>query len=139
MVAGYSGTPLARKLGIKPGSRVLLVRPPDGFEDELVPLPDDVSITSQPAGELDVIVTFCRMLSELEASLAELLPRIHPNGGLWIAWPKKSSDIITDVTEHVVRELGLATGLVDNKVAAVTEIWSGLRFVVRVENRPKKR
>ncbi len=138
-MAGYSGTPLPRKLGIKAGARLGLWRAPRGFEATLGDLPDGV--TARPvgrgAGTFDVIVCFARTVKELAADLGTLPARLDPAGGLWIAWPKKSSGVPTDVTEGEVRSRGLATGLVDNKVCAIDDTWSGLRFVVRLENRPR--
>jgi len=138
-VAGYSGTPLPKKLGIKEGARVGLSRPPDGFAATLGDLPDGV--TARPVGrgtgKLDVIVCFARTVKELAADLAVLPARLDPAGGLWIAWPKKSSGVATDLTEAEVRGRGLATGLVDNKVCAIDDTWSGLRFVVRVADRDR--
>ena len=138
-MVGYSGTPLARKLGIKPGHRVALVSAPPGFESQLEGLPDEVSLARQVRGTLDVIVMFVDRAAELGARFASLARRLDPAGGLWVAWPKKASGRATDLTENVVREIGLAAGLVDNKVCAVDEIWSVLRFVVRVADRPSAR
>ena len=140
-LAGYSGTPLAKKLGIKPGGRVVLVQAPGGFEDELEGLPDDVtmSLDAAPAGQMDVIVLFTTSRSELEDRLPDLGDSVFPAGGLWIAWPKRSSKVPTDLTEDVLREVVLPTGMVDNKVCAVNEVWSGLRFVWRRELRSQKR
>ena len=126
-MAGYSGTPLPRKLGIKEGSRAALVDPPADFEL------DAQTVPLGPA--LDVIVFFVDELIELEARFDELAALLVPAGGLWIAWPKQASGVPTDLTGNVVRELGLAHGLVDNKVCAVTEVWSGLRFVRRLSDR----
>ncbi len=134
-MAGYSGTPLAKKLGIQELSRVALVGAPEGFERELEPLPTGVRFLEPRAGDLDVIVFFTTRRAELERRFAALAGRLQPAGGLWIAWPKKSSGVATDLTEDVLREVGLPHGLVDNKVCAVTEVWSGLRFVIRKENR----
>jgi hypothetical protein len=134
--AGYSGTPLPVKLGIKPGARVALIRAPDGFELALGQLPEDVAVRRAARGPLDVIVAFFIARSELERRLPVLRAGLQPAGGLWIAWPKRASGLATDVTEGVVRELGLAAGLVDNKVCAIDEVWSGLRLVYRLRDRP---
>ena len=133
-VAGYSGIPLPRKLGIKAGARVLLDHAPDGFE--LDPLPDGVEVHRR-SGQTgyDVILSFCRDLGTLERRFAPLTKRLLPHGGLWIAWPKRSSGVSTDLDENQVRDVGLAVGLVDNKVCAVDEVWSGLRFVIRLRDR----
>jgi hypothetical protein len=134
-VAGYSGTPLATKLGIKEGHRVAFPSAPDGFLELLGELPDRVSIRSRAAGPLDVIVFFARRRPELERRLPALRRAMSPAAGLWIAWPKRASGVDTDLTEDVVRELGLDNRLVDNKVAAIDETWSGLRLVIRLEDR----
>jgi hypothetical protein len=135
-MAGYSGTPLPRKLGIKPGHRVLALGAPDGFvEETLGELPDGVAVARQGRGVADVIVSF----HERRADLARRMPRLRelmdPAAGLWIAWPKRASKVPTDLTEDVVRELALANRLVDNKVCAIDETWSGLRLVIRLVDR----
>jgi hypothetical protein len=134
--AGYSGTPLPRKLGIKPGARLGLIGAPDGFESLLEGLPDDVAVRRAARGPLDVIVAFFIDRAALDRRLPALTAALASDGGLWIAWPKRSSGVATDLTEGAVRELGLATGLVDNKVCAIDEVWSGLRFVYRLSDRP---
>jgi hypothetical protein len=134
-VAGYSGTPLAKKLGIKAGHRVGLIGAPPGFEAALEPLPGSVRLGPLSSGIHDVIVFFTKKRSELERRLPALRQRLAPAGGLWIAWPKKSSGVATDLTFDPVQKAGLALGLVDNKVCAVDETWSGLRFVVRLKDR----
>jgi hypothetical protein len=133
---GYSGTPLVRKLGIKPGARLGLIGAPDGFDATLGELPQEVSVRRRVRGPLEVIVAFCSQRSELERRLPALRAALDSSGGLWIAWPKRASGVTTDLDENVVRELGLAAGLVDNKVCAVDEVWSGLRFVYRLRDRP---
>jgi CheY-like chemotaxis protein len=139
VAAGYSGTPLPQKLGIKPGHRIALVNAPTGFTTTLGQLPADVAVdrTIGDGQTHDVILLFCRSLTDLERGFAAAARRLDPAGGLWVSWPKKSSGVATDLTESVVREVGLASGLVDNKICAVDETWSGLRFVVRVKDRPK--
>jgi hypothetical protein len=134
--AGYSGTPLVRKLGIKPSSRLGLIGAPDGFDVTLGALPADVSVRRRVRGPLDVIVAFFVRRAELERRLRGLAAALDPAGGLWIAWPKRASGVATDVNENVVRELGLAAGLVDNKVCAIDATWSGLRLVYRLRDRP---
>ncbi|GIU89772.1 MAG: DUF3052 domain-containing protein [Acidimicrobiia bacterium] len=135
-MAGYSGTPLPQKLGIKAGGRVALVRAPEGFEHTLRPLPERVRLRTQVRGVQDVVVFFATRRSELERRFPALARSVDPAGGLWIAWPKRSSCVATDLTENVVRDVGLSNGLVDNKVCAVDETWSGLRFVYRLADRP---
>jgi hypothetical protein len=130
--AGYSGTPLPRKLGIKPGQRVAILGAPDGFALEL---PGDVGVRRRAGGTADVILTFHTSRAELERRLPALRAMMEPAAGLWIAWPKRASKVETDITEDVLREIALPTGLVDNKVCAVDETWSGLRLVIRREYR----
>ena len=137
--AGYSGTPLAKKLGIRPGHRVALLAAPEGFEEILEGLPDDVRLSRGAAGRFDVIVFFTRRAADLGRRFAGLAAKLDPAGGLWIAWPKKSSGVATDLVEGVVRRTGLEAGLVDNKICAVDETWSGLRFVNRLKDRPDRR
>lgn len=136
-MAGYSGTPLPRKLGIKPGHRVALLDAPAGFAATLEPLPDGVVIRPGLAAGVptDVIVLFVTDRHELQTRLDEVRRGMAQDGGFWVAWPKRASKVPTDVTEDVVREVALPTGLVDNKVCAIDEIWSGLRLVIRRENR----
>jgi hypothetical protein len=134
--AGYSGTPLPRKLGIRPGQRVALLGAPGGFEaDTLGELPGDVRITRRAAGKADVIVSFHIRRAELERRLPRLRALMEPAAGLWIAWPKRASKVETDITEDVLREIALPTGLVDNKVCAIDGTWSGLRLVIRLGER----
>ena len=133
---GYSGTPLPRKLGIKPGHAVAVLGAPPGFADGLAALSGaDVAVELRGDGLLDVIVTFVRWREDLEAQLPGLRRRMAPACGLWIAWPKRAARVPTDMTEDVVREVALPTGLVDNKVCAIDEVWSGLRLVIRRELR----
>ena len=138
--AGYSGTPLVRKLGIKPEARLGLIAAPDGFDATLGELPPGVRVRRRLSRQpFDVIVAFHRRRAELERRLPALAGALDPAGGLWIAWPKRASGVPTDVTENVVRDLGLAAGLVDNKVCAVDLVWSGLRLVYRLRDRPSPR
>lgn len=133
--AGYSGTPLASKLGFKPGQRVAYIDAPDGFEALLGALPDGVTVRERLRGPLDLVVCFVTSRAVLEHRLAALRRAIDPAGMLWIAWPKRSSAVATDMTEDVVRAVALPTGLVDTKVCAIDETWSGLRLVIRKELR----
>ena len=130
--AGYSGTPLAQKLGIKDGSTVALLGEPTGT---ISPLPAGVTVKRQARGRADVVVAFSTDRRVLDRRLSALSKMIFPDGGLWVAWPKRSSGVATTVNEDVVRELGLPIGLVDNKVCAIDEVWSGLRLVWRTERR----
>jgi hypothetical protein len=135
--AGYSGTPLARKLGIGEGDEVALIGAPGRFEDTLGELPDVASLHTDLADDAryDVIVAFITQRAELEAELPRLRGRMAPACGLWICWPKRASRVPTDVTDQVIRDVVLPTGLVDNKVCAIDDTWSGLRVVIRRENR----
>jgi hypothetical protein len=137
-MAGYSGTPLPQKLGIKPGSRLALAAAPAGFAETLGQLPDGVksSDAERAKGPFDVIVAFVQSRKEFERRFPALKQKLEPSGGLWIAWPKKASKLATDMTEDVVRAVGLPGGLVDNKVCAIDEVWSGLRLVYRLADRP---
>jgi len=127
-VAGYSGTPLPKKLGIKEGARVAVLGAPDGFE---LDLPGGASRTSRLSGHADVVLFFTTERAALVRRLDALTAAIRPDGGLWIAWPKRASKVPTDMTEDVVREVALPTGVVDNKVCAIDDTWSGLRLVWR--------
>jgi hypothetical protein len=136
--AGYSGTPLARKLGIGEDDEVAVIGAADGFADRLAAqLRGEATIHTdiEDAPLFDVIVVFVTWRSELEAELDRLRARMAPACGLWIAWPKRASKVPTDMTDNVIREIALPTGLVDNKVCAIDEIWSGLRLVIRRELR----
>jgi hypothetical protein len=134
--AGYSGTPLPNKLGIKPGHRVLLLSAPEQFESgTLGELPDGVKVARRLAGKADVIVSFHTARADLERRMPKLRAAMEPAAGLWIAWPKRASKVPTDLTEDVVRDLALANVLVDNKVAALDDKWSGLRLVIRLRDR----
>jgi len=133
--AGYSGTPLAKKLGIRAGDTVALVGAPDGFEDELEGLPDGVQLRRRAGGKPEVVLLFTTQARDLERRFAGLAKSVFPDGSLWIAWPKRSARVATDLDENRLRDIGLPHGLVDNKVCAVNEVWSGLRFVWRRENR----
>jgi hypothetical protein len=144
-MAGYSGTPLAAKLGIKENHQVSVLNVPAGFVRSLGELPDGVVLYEasrerqrpETTNQLDVMVYFTKSRLELAKEFPALARCLSPAGGLWIAWPKKASGVGTDLTEDRVREIGLETGLVDNKVCAVDETWSGLRFVIRLKDRPK--
>jgi hypothetical protein len=136
-MAGYSGTPLPKKLGIQEGHCVALLHAPVGFEKTLGGLPGAVALHAELTGTtpFDVIVVFVTRRADLKKQLASIRRRMDPAAGLWVAWPKKASKVATDMTEDVVREIALPTGLVDNKVCAIDETWSGLRLVIRLEHR----
>jgi hypothetical protein len=127
--AGYSGTPLVKKLGIKPGHRVMLLNAPAGFAL------DGVTPVTRASGLADVILSFHTERRDLERRMPVLRERMEQAAGLWIAWPKKAAKLPTDLNENIVRELALANRLVDNKVAAIDETWSGLRLVIRLKDR----
>ena len=132
-MTGYSGTPLPRKLGIKPGHRVLSLNAPESFA--LEDLPDGVTVRSRARGTADVILSFHDRRADLARRMPRLRALMEPAAALWIAWPKRASKLPTDLTEDVVRELALANTLVDNKVCAIDETWSGLRLVIRLRDR----
>ena len=130
---GYSGTPLVDKLGIKPGARLKFVAEPKGFDALLGELPEGSRFTT--TGALDFAMLFAKARSGLVKGFARLRDRLEPNGMLWVAWPKKTSGVETDLTEGVVRTFGLESGLVDVKVCAIDDTWSGLKFVRRLKER----
>lgn len=130
-MSGYSGTPLPKKLGIKPSTRLSVVDPPDGFYGLLDPLPDDVEIVEGAGSRAEVAVVFVTRADDLVAWLARIEPAVERGDRLWIAWPKKASKMPTDLAFEVVQSEGLALGLVDTKVCAISETWSGLCFMRR--------
>ena len=132
---GYSGTPLARKLGIAAGSRVVAVNAPDGYRDWLAPLPEGVRFEAKVSAAVDVVHVFAHGRADLKKQLDGLRGRIAPAAAVWVSWPKKASKVPTDVTEDTIRELALPIGFVDVKVCAVSEVWSGLKLVIRKELR----
>lgn len=131
--AGYSGTPLVTKLGIKPKVRMLFVGAPRNFTDLLGPLPDGAKLSSR--GKLDFAIAFVTKRAELAEQFDLVINRLGVDGMVWISWPKKTSGVATELSENVVREIGLAAGLVDVKVCAIDETWSGLKFVRRLRDR----
>ena len=135
-MAGYSGTPLAKKIGIKEGSRVALVNAPKDFQFEPKKLPDNVEFVKPQAKSLDIILFFVTTKRTLAKDFSKLAGRLTPNGMIWIAWPKKSSGVATDLSFERVQRIGLDAGLVDVKICAVDETWSGLKFVYRLKDRP---
>jgi hypothetical protein len=136
-MAGYSGTPLVQNLGIKPNHRLALVDEPRDFSHTLGALPEGVRKVAR--GTFDVAVAFYTKATKLDRELPKLKARMEPAAGLWIAWPKKASGVSTDITEDVVRGMALEQKLVDNKVCAIDDTWSGLRVVIRVVDRPGKK
>ena len=135
MTAGYSGTPLARKLGIKAGLRILAINAPENYLELLDPLPAGVEITNQDSGVFDLVHLFTNGRDDLFARLAESVREIKQDGSIWVSWYKKAAKLPTEITEDTVREAAFPLGLVDVKVCAVDEKWSGLKLVIRKENR----
>lgn len=133
--AGYSGTPLAKKLGVKENARVALLNAPPEFRDTLAPLPPGVTFARGAERPVDLAVLFVRAEAELRSAFAPAAARLTPSGMLWVAWPKKAAKVPTDLAEGVVQRIGLDSGLVDTKVCAIDETWSGLRFVRRLKDR----
>jgi hypothetical protein len=134
MTAGYSGTPLAKKLGFKPGDKIYLHNAPENYSSLVEPLPEDVGETAEPA-EAGLLHIFSNRRDELEMILAKLFPAIKRDAAVWVSWYKKAAKLPTEITEDVVREICLPMGFVDIKVCAVDDIWSGLKLVVRKELR----
>jgi len=134
-MAGYSATPLWKKLGFKPGFRYVLYNSPGAFDKQLKGLPADARRLKSPRANVDLIVLFAKSKAVLDRQLARCRKLLAPAGMLWLAWPKKSSGVTTDLDFNVVQKAGLKLGLVDNKVAAVNETWSALRFVYRLKDR----
>ena len=133
--AGYSGTPLVRKLGFEHGMRVHYCGAPEGFAALVGELPDGVRVLRRPADDLDLAMLFVTRRRALERGLAVLHPRLRPAGMIWVAWPKRASKVPTDVSEDVVRDVALPRGLVDVKVCAIDDVWSALKLVIRRERR----
>jgi hypothetical protein len=135
MPAGYSGTPLVRKLGLRPGWRVAVLGAPEGLDELLGELPEGLRVVRRLTDGIDAAWIFVLARRDLERRLPDLLRRLPSDGTLWISWPKRASGVPTDVTEDVLREVVLPTGWVDIKVAAIDETWSGLRFALRRSER----
>ena len=133
----YSDTPLPKKLGIKQGSVVAFVGEPGSFRATLGPLPTESTIRARVRGPLDVIVSFDTRRSALRRRFRSLAEALDPSGGLWVAWPKKTSGVATDLSFEEVQSIGLEAGLVDNKSCSIDEDWQALRFVIRREDRPR--
>jgi hypothetical protein len=134
-VSGYSGTPLAKKLGIKAGANVCLSHAPKHYGGLVAPLPDGVRLVGRVSEATDLIHIFVTRRKDLERALKSTLKAMRPNAAVWVSWPKKSSGVATDVTEDTIRAVALPMGLVDIKVCAVDDVWSGLKLVVRKERR----
>jgi hypothetical protein len=134
-VTGYSGKPLGEKLGLRPGMSVAVVSAPDAYLEWLGPLPDETQISDVLQSSHDLVHVFVTDRSLLGSSIPLLKGSIVQNGSVWVSWPKKNSGVESDLDENVVRQIGLAAGMVDVKVAAVSHIWSGLKFVIRLKDR----
>ena len=134
-MTGYSGTPLARKLGIKPGSRLAVSGAPKNYRELLAPLPEGVHFELLLGADTDIGHLFATKRAELRAALRAALKKMKPDAAIWVSWPKKASKVETDITEDTIREIALPMGLVDIKVCAVDETWSGLKLVLRKEKR----
>jgi hypothetical protein len=138
-MAGYSGTPLAKKLGIKDGFRVALLRVPEEVRSDLQDALAKCRIVKATSAPIHLVFLFVKSAADLERQVTPAANALAPAGMLWISWPKKASGVTTDLTETVVRAHGIAAGLVDVKVCAVTDVWSGLKFVIPVKNRSKEK
>lgn len=138
-MAGYSGTPLAKKLGVKEYFRIALPDIPREVESELKEAIAACAVETNGRGQLDFVLLPVKSQADLRKEFSHWAKRLAPAGMLWVAWPKKTSGVATDLDENKVREIGLAAGLVDVKVCAVSEIWSGLKFVIRLKDRPKSK
>lgn len=134
-MAGYSGTPLSKKLGIKDRTKLHLRNAPDHYLRLVAPLPEGVKLMSRVTPETDLIHLFATKRTLLAKELASLLGKLKPDGAIWVSWPKRASKVVTDITEDTIREVALPLGLVDIKVCAVDDTWSGLKLVIRRENR----
>jgi hypothetical protein len=137
-MAGYSATPLPQKLGIKPGMIVVAIHPPDHYRKLLDPIPSGVNFATRPVGNTKFVHLFATRRSELAKQLSVLRRKIADDAVVWVSWPKKSSGVATDITEDVIRAVALPLGFVDIKVCAVDETWSGLKLMIRRENRKSK-
>jgi len=134
-MAGYSGTPLAKKLGIVEGTRIFLSDAPKDYLNLIAPVPSGTRVVRKIDGKTDIVHLFATRRARLAALLRSALAKMRPDAAIWVSWPKKSAKVPTDVTEDTIREVALPMGLVDIKVCAVDELWSGLKLVVRKENR----
>ncbi len=139
MPVGYSGTPLAKKLGIKEGTKLCHFNAPSNYHKLVAPLPNGVRLQPRMDGETDIAHVFCTQRAKLADALLVALAKLRPDASIWVSWPKKSSKVPSEITEDVIREVALPMGLVDIKVCAVDETWSGLKLVVRKANRKTQR
>ncbi len=138
-MAGYSSTPLAQKLGVKEGSRIALINAPKDFQSELGELPDNIEFVKRPTKSIDIILFFVLSKLALTRDFAKLAENLATNGMIWVAWPKKSSGVATDLSFECVQRIGLDAGLVDVKICAIDETWSGLKFVYRLKDRATRK
>lgn len=132
---GYSGTPLAKKLGIAEGTRIVTMQAPDNYAQMLTPIPSGVVFEEKVTELTDIVHVFCYRKAHLKTELEALRDSINPSGVVWVSWPKKASKVSTDITDNVIREVALPFGFVDIKVCAVSDVWSGLKLVIRKEHR----
>lgn len=137
-MAGYSSTPLPKKLGIKEDSRLVFINAPKGFQEYLGPLPENAEVVKRLAKPLDLVLFFVTSERDLARDFAKLAGKLANNGMIWIAWPKKSSGVATDLSFDRVQRIGLDAGLVDVKICAIDETWSGLKFVIRLHDRKSR-
>ncbi|MEO6327989.1 MAG: hypothetical protein ABIO55_03620 [Ginsengibacter sp.] len=135
--AGYSGTPLEKKLGIKAGFKIRLINQPDYYFDLFTDMPENIKISSDKISKKNLIHYFTKQANDLQKNITIIKNEIEPNGIIWISWPKKASKIVTDLTGDIIRNIALANGLVDIKVCAVDEVWSGLKLVIPLKYRNK--
>ncbi len=134
-MAGYSGKPLVEKLGIKPGARTYFFAPPEKYFDWLNPLPEEIHIAKRATEGLDFIHVFVKNQKTFQTEFLKARRQLSKEGMLWISWPKKSSGVTTDLDENTIRDFGLKNGMVDVKVCAINDVWSGLKFVFRLKDR----
>jgi hypothetical protein len=134
-MAGYSGTPLLKKLGLKPDCNAFFFKPPESYFDLIAPLPENVAVKKSLTGKLDFIHLFAMNSTEFRQQLQKSKTHLSVNGMIWVSWPKKTSGVKSDLDENIIRDFGLSIGLVDIKVCAVDEIWSGLKFVIPLKDR----
>ncbi|MDX1343690.1 MAG: DUF3052 family protein [Reinekea sp.] len=137
-MAGYSGTPLFKKLGLKPGMRLYVKNAPDDYWQWIEPALDEISVLKRLGTNVDMVHLFTLERRELESNIPSIMQKIKNEGMIWVSWPKKASKVPTDVTEDVIREVILPLGLVDVKVCAVSDVWSALKVVIRKENRKQQ-